>query len=155
MICKIAFLSAVPLTVLLGHRASVSAQTVSGGGQVDAGQLIKFAFTATTLDNGSVIGQAQFQLPEQGVRLHIEIDCLLVVDNIAVMTGVVTNSADPTDVGRTALFAVIDGGEGANGLSDGFTGPFEIRSFLDCDDIGPPPPSFFSPIDAGNIQVLP
>jgi hypothetical protein len=71
-------------------------QSATGSGQFeftsDTGvtALRTFAFEAMRSSDGSVSGQAQIDNRALGQRFHIEIDCLNVIGNIAVMSGTLT-----------------------------------------------------------------
>jgi hypothetical protein len=154
MIRKSVLMLAMSLAVLVGSSATASAQKVSGGGINLFGDT--FGFNAKVLPDGSTRGQAQFILrfsPDNTVRLHVDIDCLHVSGNKASMSGVVTDSNDPTAVGRSLFFAVIDNGQGGTSSPDETFGPFADLPF-DC-DVGVPPDEFFVPIASGNIKVKP
>lgn len=89
----------------------------SGGGTVDVnGALSTIAFTAHVDAAGAVNGQAQFQLRDQDLRLHVDVDCLSVLGNEAWIGGVVTLSNDPTRVGTRVLWRVQDNGEGGGAI---------------------------------------
>ena len=101
-----------------------------------------FSLSARAYDDGSVKGQWQDALGG-GAAIHIAIDCLKVVDNWAILGGVITHgtSSSCEDVtGRRALTAVVDNGRSANDPADriGYTvigqfGPFAC-TFGEPDD---------------------
>jgi hypothetical protein len=53
-------------------------------------------------------GKASFNSRTAHVRARIEINCLRVTGNTATLSGIVTQSSDPTIVGWEALFQVVD-----------------------------------------------
>ena len=62
--------------------------------------------------DGSASGEAQIENRSSGFLGHAEIDCLNVLGNVAVMSGVYTFASNPDLVGSDVLFAVRDNGEG-------------------------------------------
>ncbi len=130
-----------------------SGPSAGGAGHFEiTGDLRTFSFTAITSPDGSVKGQAQLFNRDQDVRLHMDIDCLRVVGNIAYVSGVITHSTTPAQVGLRGLFSAQDNGEGANAppdrLSLVFSGAFAANI---CKTSGPAP----SNVIDGNIQVKP
>lgn len=125
----------------------------SGHGNLTvADELRTFSFTAVTHQDGSVTGQAQLNNRAQDARIHLEIDCLLVIGNRAVMSGVVTNTNDPVFEGLTGTFRVTDNGEGANDPPDTISLVFFGFPPQFCRTNVPLPEM---PIEGGNIQVKP
>jgi hypothetical protein len=113
------------------------------------GELRTFSFSAIERSDGSVTGQAQLVNRATGTTGHVEIDCLNVIDNVAIVSGM-------TRMGITGAFAVEDNGEGANAPPDRITllntGPFftpGICMLLTPAVVTP----FLLPIDHGNVQV--
>lgn len=150
MIRKATMVLTVMASILLGLSTLATAQKVEGEGIDRSGN--EFNFEAE-LDEGELKATAVFFIAAENIFLDVEIECLLVVGNVTVMTGVVTDSNDPTSIGLTALFAAKDNGDDEDDLPDEFFGPVSIPSFLDCHFFGPPPPSFLSPIAEGKIKV--
>lgn len=136
--------------------ADLAAQSASGFGQVHLGLPFRnFAFSARKSSDGTVSGQAQLERNDTGLILHIGIDCLNVLGNVAVMSGVVTSSNSPLlPVGADELFAVQDNGEGPNAPADELTLTFSGLGIV-CTDI--PDPAILAPflitIETGQIQV--
>jgi hypothetical protein len=91
------------------------------------------------------------------VTVMVDVNCLNVIGNIAVVSGTVVRSSNPTavPVGDTAYFAVQDNGEGGSAVGPDLmtlanfyapgTGP-------DCNAVGD---LDFAPIESGNFQVRP
>jgi hypothetical protein len=79
-----------------------------------------FSLTANQQADGSVNGQWQDTFAGGGEGIHVAIDCLNIVDNGAVMGGVITHgTAGGVDVsGQRALTAVVDNGRSANDPAD-------------------------------------
>jgi len=117
------------------------------------GELRNFSFSAIST-NGTVQGQAQLNNRQQNAVDHIDIDCLKVVGNTAVVSGVVTSS-NSGQQGNTAVFAVQDNGEGKNSPADRlslafFYGPQYAGTLCTFFTFADFPTS---PIQGGNIQV--
>src|SRR5713101_5128043 len=64
------------------------------------GQLRTFSFSAIQQPNGNVAGQAELRNQTTGVVVHMDVACLRVEGNTAFVSGTITNSNDPTLVGR-------------------------------------------------------
>lgn len=115
-----------------------------------------FAFEAQTRDDGVTTGEAELINRFSGVRVHMELDCLTVVLNVATMSGTVTHSnSEIFTPGLTAVFTVADNGEGANDPPDTISlVNFDVPTpGFDCRLFAVPPP--FVPITGGNVQVRP
>lgn len=116
---------AVPLVAAASALGAGSPVSASGSGHVTiGGENRTFSFTARTDADGRVKGQAelharQFSVPiPQGAFGHLEIDCLQVVGNTAVMSGTFTSSSIPAIVGAGGIFAVEDNGTGGKPAPD-------------------------------------
>ena len=132
----------------------VQSATGSGHFRLADGNLRTFTASAVKHKDGSVTGQSQAHNRRIDVKAQSSIDCLLVVGNIAVMSGVVTTSSDPARVGIGIFWAVQDNGEGKNAPADRITMLFRAAPNPNlCILVGPPPPSVLVPIEKGNIQV--
>lgn len=136
--------------------ADPAVQSASGFGQIHLGLPFRnFAFSATKHADGTVTGEAQLENRATGILAHIHIDCLNVLGNVAVMSGVVTHSnSESFPVGIDALFAVRDNGEGPNAPADEITLAFTGLG-IPCTYITDPAQMalFFVPIESGQIQV--
>jgi hypothetical protein len=136
--------------------AARGVQSASGSGQVHQGLPLRtFAFSATRAADGSTRGQAQVENRSTGFRGHIEIDCLNLLGNDAVMTGVWTSSTSPNiPVGSDAFFAVQDNGEGPNAPADEITAAFSGIG-IHCTFVTDPTllTPFLVTIESGQIQV--
>jgi hypothetical protein len=127
-----------------------------------------FAFSAVTHADGSVTGQAVVRLhhPEIGGLRRIQIDCLRVEGNVAIMSGIITeHTADPDLVGLQSIFIVVDNGQGKNSPPDEITitGTYDIPGItcanfevlgIDLNGLIFLLGGTF-PIEGGNIQVRP
>ena len=110
--------AAVP-TVTAAPSAVVNSGTGSGH-ITSGGQTRTFAFTARKHSDGTAAGQAQVNSRALDIVVHMEIDCLRVVGNVAHMSGIITRSSNPAEaqVGEMRRFVVMDNGEGSNSPSD-------------------------------------
>ena len=161
-------IAAVALTVLLLTAAGAGAQpaaadgerqSASGFGQVHLGLPFRnFSFAATRRADGTATGQAQLLRQDLGVHVHIEIDCLTVFGDIAVMSGVVKSTNSPVlPIGLSQLFAVRDNGEGPDSAPDEITLVFDGLGIA-CTELPPDPAvhePFLFPIEHGQVQVRP
>jgi hypothetical protein len=133
----------VGLALLIGAASTGAAagaagvvQSVTGASKITivgtgpcAGQFGSRSLTVRKYDDGTVDGEAQVHvMREQGSGpdicdgdiYHAQLDCLQVFGNIAITSGPVTktNDAAADFLGRTAVFAAQDNGEGANDEPD-------------------------------------
>ena len=138
-----------------GGNGVVQSATGSGHFRQGDGNLRTFTASAVKHADGSVSGQAQINNRTLGVKAHISIDCLLIVGNVAVLSGVVTTSSDARRVGSGVFFAMEDNGEGNNAPADRITQAFPAPPTIPdlCIVVGLPHDGFFGPIEKGNIQV--
>lgn len=105
--------------------ANAPVHHVSGGGQVDytgteaeGAAKETYGFTASVNGNGEVKGQFESHWGPE-FMFHMDITCLVVVDNKAWLGGVTTRSNnDNYPVGQQWVFSVVDNGEGANAAPD-------------------------------------
>ena len=119
------------------------------GDFLNEGQLRAFSFSAIQQPNGKVAGQAEVHNRTTGVVVHMDINCLnFVAPNTVVLSGIITNSNDPTMEGRTVAFIAQDNGEGTNSPSD----KLSMLAFANCSDLLVL--DLFD-IQHGNIQVRP
>jgi hypothetical protein len=142
----------VALSITSARAAGPTAATGAGTLTI-LGELRNFSFSAI-LANGTVQGQAQLNNRQQDAVDHLDIDCLKVVGNTAVVSGVVTRS-NSGQLGNTGVFAVQDNGEGNNAAPDRlsltfFYGPQYAGTLCTFFTFADFPTS---PIQGGNIQV--
>jgi hypothetical protein len=118
------------------------------------GELRTFSFTAHQQPEGAVLGTAQIDNRAIDEKFQIDLDCLIVVGNIAIMSGVITRHTDEHAVGLTGIFGVLDGGEGSQ-PADAVSQVFFFRpDTVTCHDIDPAAATDLAvPIAAGNVQV--
>jgi hypothetical protein len=157
-------LTSILAAVVVASSASAEnvAQSATGSGQLEfttdgVTALRTFAFEATKASDGSVTGEAQIDNRSVPGRLHIQIDCLNVIGNIAVISGTITSSTEAgVPAGASSIFGVQDNGEGAGSAPDQITQQF-ANSGLACTDITPSNVGLFTyllrDVETGNIQV--
>jgi hypothetical protein len=131
------------------------------------GELRTFSFTAKQDSSGASSGQAQLNARTSGVALHLTIDCLNVVGNIASMSGVISNvNAVAAGIGfapgQQIWFPVIDnkGTDSPDQItlvfinvpagSPGFPVCTDSDAIVDA-DLGAPPA--LNAIQGGNVTV--
>lgn len=145
-------------------RASGHANLTVGDGQTRT-----FSFTAVQKSDGTVTGEGTVNNPSFPIRVHFRIDCLKFDGgNRVIASGPITQSSDPgtIDVGRIAVFAVEDNGEGANAVRDRITTIPDYAPPKSCndfsfagselrDDTSGLVVRLLREIDAGEIQVRP
>jgi hypothetical protein len=150
------------LTVTFGAVLAVAAPaaaaepemaTGSGHTVVD-GQLRTFSFAARAEPDGFVRGTAQIDNRAIAEKFQIDIDCLLVAGDIAVMSGVIARHTDAHAVGLTGIFGVRDAGEGSQ-ATDAVSQVFLFRpDTVTCQDVDPAASIDLGvPIVAGNVEV--
>lgn len=163
---RLPFLVALILGQLAGPAPAAGGtigQSASGSGQFEftsetgVTALRTFAFEAFRSSDGTVNGQAQVKNRATGQTLHIEIDCLNVIGNVAVVSGTATSATGPENSdGDAEIFAVQDNGQGANAGPDRVTRAFGNSGFV-CSDITPADVGFVSSllndVEGGNIQI--
>lgn len=124
-----------------------------GGTTEEGGQKSTFVFNAIQLKDGTVNGHLVYQFRGGDTSFRMDIDCLNIVGNRAVLSGVVTKvSGNPPPyvfVGAPAVFQVVDNGEGGSAPPDLISDVFYQAP--DCRNYSPQP---YLPI-SGNIQVQP
>lgn len=156
---RLLYRAAFVLLLIFGTSSAMVAggPSASGHGNLTiGGELRTFSFTAVTHRDGTVTGQGQLNNRQQGVKLHLTIDCLLVSGNTASVSGTVTSVSGPTavQVGDRFIFRVVDNGEGSKAPPDTISLVFSFPPsvMIDCKVPFVVP---LLPIDGGNIQVRP
>jgi hypothetical protein len=138
-------------------------QSVIGSGQfdytsdTDVTAWRTFSVQATKSEDGTVRGHAQVNNRATGQTLHIRIDCLNLIDDLAIISGIATSATGPANTdGDAEILAVQDNGQGINTAPDRVTRAFGNSGFV-CTDITPADITFvtslLNDIDAGNIQI--
>jgi hypothetical protein len=116
-----------------------------------------FSFEAREYSDGTVNGNAQVKNRATGQTLNIHIDCLNVIGNVAVVSGIAWSATGPGNTnGDGAIFAVEDNGQGAGATPDRVTYAY-TGSGLVCTDttpanVGDIDPLFYD-VDGGNVQI--
>src|SRR5918912_3635788 len=113
MKCLLA-VAAVARVGATGAAAAVGA-SASGSGTVLFGNTIEhIAFSAQQVAGTAATGEATINDVSAGVRVHVDVNCLNVIGNYAIVSGIVTQSSETTRVpeGWQAIFAVVDNGNG-------------------------------------------
>jgi hypothetical protein len=135
-----------------GARADGVGPSATGGGKFHYAPCCEFAFTfsAITHDDGTVGGEGHFDIGYVE-PLHIDVNCLRVVGNVATFSGIVKNEKSP-NFGSTFIFAVQDNGEGSNDPPDLVLGAeLSPLGLVDCTTFVANAPPF--ELSEGNVQV--
>jgi hypothetical protein len=137
-------------------------ESATGSGQFDftvnsVTALRTFAFEAARSSDGTLTGEAQMYNRAIPGRIHLQLDCLNVIGNIAIVSGAVTYSTEAgISIGDPAIFGVQDNGEGAAAPPDQAT-IFLENSGLVCTDITPSNVGFYTyllrTVEHGNVQI--
>jgi hypothetical protein len=136
-----------------------NAQSVTGAGHYeftsDAGvtALRTFALEARRSADGTVTGRAQVKNRATGQTVHVEIDCLNVIGNIAVLSGTARSATGPGNAdGDAEIFGVQDNSNGPDRATRLFG-----NSGLVCTDITPANVGLytylFDDVDGGSIVI--
>jgi len=161
---KLAFLEVAVAVVIAVLALSTSAQaadngivaSATGAGHITiGGELRTFSFTAQKDSSNNSRGQAELFNRSGGIRVHLDINCLSVVGNVATMSGTVSNSnatGEPFGTGNPIWFQVVDNGEGQNAPPDLISLVFFFFGPPGVPCTSPLVPASI-PIDGGNIQV--
>jgi hypothetical protein len=152
----------VAALVSLGPVATVWSQAQVGPSASGHGNLTildglqTLSFQARQFKDGSVTGSMVVKSRAQNARLFAELDCLHVLNNVAVLSGIVTKSDNPMfPAGRHVIFRVIDNGEGANDRPDMMTDVLTYPGGTPKDCHMLPGPPIDMVVEEGNIQVRP
>ena len=125
---------AIALASAAGAAAAIGA-SASGSGTVVFGNTIEhIAFAAQQLGGTAAKGQATINDVSAGVRVHVDVNCLNVIGNYAIVSGVVTDSSDATavPVGSEAIFAVVDNGNGSSRDLASIANFYAVGTGVDC-----------------------
>jgi hypothetical protein len=129
--------------------------SATGGGTAEElGETSTFTFNAVQHKDGTVNGHLVYHVRAFAISVWMDIDCLMVTGNRAVLSGKVTKVSGDTDpfpfiyVGQDGVFQVEDNGEGGGVPPDLFS-DVNLDTGVTCTDT---PPDVYIPI-SGNIQV--
>ena len=137
-----------------GAAAGIVASATGSGQTTTGGELRTFSFVAVLGSDGVAEGIAQVNNRMVGEMFQLNIDCLKVAGNVAIVSGVFTRHTDAHAIGLTGIFAVQDAGEGSLS-ADRITQVFFFEpGVISCSDLVPADAEpFLVDIEAGNIQV--
>ena len=159
---------AVPLAVVMllvatavaqapaASQAVVASATGSGHMVRPDGTFRSFSFSARKYADGTSKGELQLNSRSFDVVVHIKIDCLRVVGNVAHMSGRITRVSNPDEgeVGELNRVEVRDNGEGGNAPPDQVsTIPVNPGDADPTTCVDPPTNATIRPVQRGNVQV--
>jgi len=134
--------------------AAGNPSATGGGTAVELGEKSTFTFNAVEHNNGAVIGHLVYNFRAGDISFHMDIDCMAITGNQAVLSGTVTKVSGNVEdypfifVGQDGVFQVQDNGEGGGASPDLFS-DVNLDLGLNCNNSLPDP---YIPI-SGNIQV--
>jgi hypothetical protein len=134
----------------------VASATGSGHMVRPDGTFRSFSFAARRYADGTSDGQLQLNSRSFDVVVHIRIDCLRVVGNVAHMSGRITriNNPEEGEVGELNRVEVRDNGEGADAPPDQVsTIPANPGDADPTTCVDPPTNSTIRTVQRGNVQV--
>jgi hypothetical protein len=137
-------------------QAVVASATGSGHMVRPDGTLRSFSFSARKYANGTSTGELQLNSRSFDVVVHIKIDCLRVVGNVAHMSGRITRVSNPDEgeVGELNRVEVRDNGEGGNAPPDQVsTIPANPSDADPTTCVDPPTNATIRTVQRGNVQV--
>jgi hypothetical protein len=137
-------------------QAVVASATGSGHMVRPDGTFRSFSFTARKYADGTSQGELQLNSRSFDVVVHIKIDCLRVVGNVAHMSGRITRVSNPDEgeVGELNRVEVRDNGEGGNAPPDQVsTIPANPGDADPTTCVDPPTNATIRTVQRGNIQV--
>ena len=117
-------------------------------------QNVSFSFHGRQNKSMVVKGEFEFHDFVNDLRIHGEVNCLIVEKNRAILGGLITQSTDPVlKVGTAVMWTAVDNGEGINAPVDYVSRPMSFKSPKEgCKGkIAVPKESL---MESGNIQVL-
>jgi hypothetical protein len=122
-------LVALLATVTIGSTARTATNpSATGSGQIAVKAAVHtFSFNAQIQPDGLETGQAEYRERDSGLQLHINIDCVNISGNRAILGGIITQSTDERMLNDQFFISVTDNGEGMNDKPD-------MMSFLHLDE---------------------
>jgi hypothetical protein len=136
--------------------AVVASATGSGHMVRPDGTFRSFSFSARKYADGTSEGELQLNSRSFDVVVHIKIDCLRVVGNVAHMSGRITRVSNPDEgeVGELNRVEVRDNGEGPNAPPDQVsTIPANPGDADPTTCVDPPTNTTIRTVQRGNVQV--
>jgi hypothetical protein len=137
-------------------KAVVASATGSGHMVRPDGTFRSFSFSARKYADGTSKGELQLNSRSFDVVVHIKIDCLRVVGNVAHMSGRITRVSNPDEgeVGELNRVEVRDNGEGGNAPPDQVsTIPVNPGDADPTTCVDPPTNPTIRTVQRGNVQV--
>jgi hypothetical protein len=134
----------------------VASATGSGHMVRPDGTLRSFSFSARKYADGTSDGQLQLNSRSFDVVVHIRIDCLRVVGNVAHMSGRISRVSNPEEgeVGELNRVEVRDNGEGGDAPPDQVsTIPVNPGDADPTTCVDPPTNATIRTVHRGNVQV--
>jgi hypothetical protein len=136
--------------------AVVASATGSGHMVRPDGTFRSFSFSARKYADGTSAGELQLNSRSFDVVVHIKIDCLRVVGNVAHMSGRITRVSNPDEgeVGELNRVEVRDNGEGDEAPPDQIsTIPANPGDADPTTCVDAPTNATIRPVQRGNVQV--
>ncbi len=155
---RMRLLAGIMLILLLAVNLTPAAakgnpKATGGGTTVEGGEKSTFVFNAVQHKDGSVTGKLVYHFRSAGFSFRMNINCLKVTGNQAVLSGTVTQVTGPAYsyifVGQKGVFRVTDNGQGKNASPD-LISDVMLFGGATCTTAAPPVP--YLPI-SGNVQV--
>jgi hypothetical protein len=137
-------------------QAVVASATGSGHMVRPDGTFRSFSFSARKYADGTSAGELQLNSRSFDVVVHIKIDCLRVVGNVAHMSGRITRVSNPDEgeVGELNRVEVRDNGEGDEAPPDQIsTIPANPGDADPTTCVDAPTNATIRPVQRGNVQV--
>ena len=126
--------------------------SASGSGTALFGNTIEhIAFSAQQVAGTAAVGEATINDVSAGVRVNVDVNCLNVIGNYAIVSGTVRTSSNEAlvPVGSEAIFAVVDTGQGSARDFMSIANFYAVGTGVDCSV-----PSEFDLVPAhGNFRV--
>ncbi len=135
------------------HHASVGGNDACGALGLAPGCDKSFSLVANQAADGSVSGQWQDKFGGDLGGVHVDVDCLIVYGNQAVIGGVVKNAWGPTEgaIGSRALTSVWDNGTSSKDPQDAISFSYLVGT-ADCSTFGPGVFTVLA-LDKGQVKV--
>jgi hypothetical protein len=115
--------------------ATAVGASATGSGTILFGNTIEhISLSAQQVSGTEATGDATIIDASAGVRVHVDVDCLNVFGNYAIVSGIVTQSSDSTavPVGSQAIFAVLDADGGRARDFASIANFYPVGTGVDC-----------------------